>query len=279
MDAKQILNASYLDILYDGKNKKYGGYELRKMYPRRAAIAGLLAVLLVGGLFGAMLIKPKVKMDEVVNDVPIVTDMADIEPPPLDKNEPPPPPPPAAPAPVRPTVVFAVPEIKKDKEVLKEEKLTEAPKKNEDVGLKFEKGSDDPGAISQDLNLGGKRGGDGLAGGEDKGKNDKPSDEIVAYVEQDAKPKYNWEAYLQKNLVYPRAATEIGAQGRVMVKFVVERDGRITNAKVTRGNDLGNGLPEEALRVVMKAGNWEPGKVGGKPVRSYYSVPINFKLQ
>ena len=278
MDAKQILNASYLDILYEGKNKKYGGYELRKKYPRRAAIAGLIAVLLVGGLFAAMLIKPKANMDEVVNDVPVVTDMANIEPPPLDRNEPPPPPPPAAPAPVRPTVVFAVPEIKKDKEVLTEEKLTEAPKKNEDVGLKFEKGSDDPNALSRDMSFG-TTGGKGLAGNEDNGKGKEKSDEIVAFVEQEAKPTYDWQAYLDKNLKYPRAAMENGTQGKVVLKLGVERNGSISNVKVIRGNDLGNGLPEEAIRVLSAAGRWEPGKMGGNAVRSYRTIPITYKLQ
>lgn len=280
MDAKQILSASYLDILFEGKNKKYGGYELRKKYPRRAAAAGLIAILVVGGVFGAMLIKPKEKEDTMTNEVPIITEMQNLEPPPpIDETAPPPPPPPAAPPPVRPTVKFTVPEIKKDNEVVQEAKLSDPPKEKEDVGVKFEEGSNDINAVPQDLaGLGGERGGTGGPAGEIGGTGKPKEDEIVAVVQQQA-TNAGWESHLRNNLKYPNAAREAEIEGRVYVKFVVEKDGSVSNVTVTRGGNLGYGLPEEAIRVIKSSPKWKPGVQGGHPVRSYMQVPITFKLQ
>lgn len=84
---------------------------------------------------------------------------------------------------------------------------------------------------------------------------------------------YQW---LAKNLKYPEEAVKNKVQGRVFVQFVVEKDGTITQAEVKRSpNDL---LSEEALRVVKLMPKWEPGKVGGKPVRSVFNLPISFRL-
>ena len=282
MEAQQIMMASYLDILYDGKNKKYGGYELRKMYPRRAAIAGSAAVLIVGGLFAALLFEPKVPVEEeIVCRFPADVIMKPIEPPPADKVEPGLPPAQVIPPRASPTAVFSVPKIVIDKEVPKEEILQEAPKKGVEAGLTFQDGALDGNGISDELRLGGKPG-IGQPGGKENGSlgaTEKKEDDILTFVEQQADAKYNWESYLNNSLKYPSAALQVGAQGKVLVKFVVEKDGRITGAKVTRGKELGNGLPEEAIRVVLAAPNWAPAKANGKPVRSYFTVPITFKMQ
>lgn len=80
--------------------------------------------------------------------------------------------------------------------------------------------------------------------------------------------------WLAKNLKYPEEAVKNKVQGRVFVQFVVEKDGTITQAEVKRSpNDL---LSEEALRVVKLMPKWEPGKVGGKPVRSVFNLPVLF---
>ncbi len=83
---------------------------------------------------------------------------------------------------------------------------------------------------------------------------------------------YKWIA---EHLKYPEEAVKNKVQGRVFVQFVVEKDGTITQAEVKRSpNDL---LSEEALRVVKLMPKWEPGKVGGKPVRSVFNLPVMFK--
>ena len=82
--------------------------------------------------------------------------------------------------------------------------------------------------------------------------------------------------YLSSNLRYPRDAREAGTQGRVIVSFIVEKDGSISNAKVAKPTY--SSLDEEALRVVSAMPNWTPGKQNGEAVRVKYSVPVSFRL-
>ena len=84
----------------------------------------------------------------------------------------------------------------------------------------------------------------------------------------------NW---LSKNVNYPATAQEKGIQGRVIIQFVVERDGSITEPKVVRGVDPD--LDKEALRVVSAMPNWKPGKHKGEAVRVKYTLPVMFRLQ
>ncbi|MBD5220328.1 MAG: energy transducer TonB [Bacteroidales bacterium] len=102
----------------------------------------------------------------------------------------------------------------------------------------------------------------------------------IAMVEQ--KPEfpggeaamYKW---LSDNIVYPSAASEEGVQGRVVVEFVVDRDGSITNVKVVRQRHPA--LDKEALRVIKAMPKWIPGRNNGQPVKVTYTLPVTFKLQ
>jgi len=88
---------------------------------------------------------------------------------------------------------------------------------------------------------------------------------------------YDLGEYLGANLVYPEHAREKNIEGRVVVKFVVNEDGHISNAEVTKG--IGGGCDEEAIRVVSSMPRWIPGEQDGKKVKVYFSLPINFKLE
>lgn len=102
----------------------------------------------------------------------------------------------------------------------------------------------------------------------------------IAMVEQ--KPEfpggeaemYKW---LSQNIVYPSAAAEEGVSGRVVVEFVVDKDGAITNVKVVRPRHPA--LDKEALRVVKSMPKWMPGRNNGQPVKVTYTLPVTFKLQ
>lgn len=83
--------------------------------------------------------------------------------------------------------------------------------------------------------------------------------------------------WLNKNLNYPELAQQNGIQGRVVVKFCVEKDGSITNVSIARGVD--KDLDREAIRVVKKMPKWKAGKNNGVAVRSYFNLPVNFKIQ
>ena len=83
--------------------------------------------------------------------------------------------------------------------------------------------------------------------------------------------------YLSSNIRYPEDAREAGTQGRVIVSFIVEKDGSISNARVTKPTY--SSLDEEALRLVSTMPKWMPGKQDGEAVRVKYSVPVSFRLK
>jgi periplasmic protein TonB len=82
--------------------------------------------------------------------------------------------------------------------------------------------------------------------------------------------------YLAKNVKYPTADRENNRQGRAVIQFVVEPDGRLTDVKVVRAPSAAMG--EEAARVFKNSPKWKPGTVKGKAVRAQFTVPVNFTL-
>ncbi len=105
-------------------------------------------------------------------------------------------------------------------------------------------------------------------------------DEIFVFVEEQAGFPGGEEArikYLRDHIKYPEMAKESGIQGTVYLKFVVEKDGSISNVKVLRG--IGGGCDEEAVRVLKQMPKWKPAKQRGRPVRVWFNMPIKFTLQ
>lgn len=84
-------------------------------------------------------------------------------------------------------------------------------------------------------------------------------------------------SWLSKNIRYPEAAQQANIQGRPVVKFVIEKDGSVTQAQIIKGAD--RDLDKEALRVVNNMPKWTPAKKNGQPIRSYYTLPITFRLK
>ena len=104
-------------------------------------------------------------------------------------------------------------------------------------------------------------------------------DEIFQVVEQ--MPEFpggdaELMKYLSKNIKYPASAQENGIQGRVVVEFVVNKDGSIVEPKVLK--KLDNACDQEAMRVIKAMPKWKPGMQRGKPVRVKYTVPVMFRL-
>ncbi len=85
-----------------------------------------------------------------------------------------------------------------------------------------------------------------------------------------------WQRYLQKNLQYPEEAQNNEIQGQVVVKFIVDKEGKVSEVEAISGP---NELREEAMRVIRKSGNWTPAVQNGRKVKSYKSQPINFRLE
>lgn len=271
MDINKILKSDYLDILFEGRNKTYGSYDLRRKYSERMKKSGVavfaLGILLIG--YNVFANRAK-KVKNTPPPPPIEVTLT--EPPPIDEKVPPPPPPPAEPPPpVKPTVKFTPPEIKKDEEVREEEKPAEQEElKDAAAGLTTQAGDPtgiDPGIVDKP----------GTGTGIVEAAPAAP--EIFKVVEQMPEfpggeaALYKW---LNENLRYPEKATNAGQQGTVRVKFVVNEDGSISNVQVLR--PLGFGMDEEAKRVVAAMPKWKAGKNNGKPVKVYYQLPIRFQL-
>lgn len=105
-------------------------------------------------------------------------------------------------------------------------------------------------------------------------------EEIFVSVEQQAEFPGGTAAmmkWLSNNVRYPESAQQNDIQGRVIVKFVVEKDGSIGHAEILKGVD--RDLDREAIRVVKKMPRWQPGKNNGVAVRSYFNLPVVFRLQ
>lgn len=83
--------------------------------------------------------------------------------------------------------------------------------------------------------------------------------------------------FIYENITYPIFARENGIKGSVVVQFVVERDGLVTNAKIVQ--DIGGGCGEATLQVVNMMPKWIPGKQNGKPVKVHFNLPVKFQLE
>lgn len=105
-------------------------------------------------------------------------------------------------------------------------------------------------------------------------------DEIFEFVEEPTEfpgGQAELNKYLSKSIRYPEIAIDNGIQGRVVVTFVIERNGKPSNVKVLRGVDPS--LDKEAIRVVESMPAWKPGMQQGKPVRQRFNLPVVFRLQ
>ena len=114
----------------------------------------------------------------------------------------------------------------------------------------------------------------------------KPGDEgVVAYFDCDQRPQFFGSSdprhflreWVYQYLKYPTSAVRDGVQGTVMVEFVIEKDGKVTDVQVVKGVD--ELLDAEALKVVSASPKWKPGKVGGKKVRTSITIPVEFRLE
>ena len=111
------------------------------------------------------------------------------------------------------------------------------------------------------------------------------NDDVVSFYDCDSRPMFSNNAdpryflreWVYHYLKYPQAAVRDGVQGTVMVQFIIEKDGKITNVKVTKGVD--EELDAEAVRVISASPKWKPGRMGGNKVRSVLTLPVEFRLE
>lgn len=278
MDPQKVLQVPLDDIVFEGRNQAYGAYFLRKIYNRH-----LFRALLVAGLFSVVAIAAPLiisYINGIINqgkdqEVSVEINMEKLDLPPEKEDAPPPPPPPEEPPPMKATIRYVVPEPKKDEEVVDEEPPPPVEQLAEsEISNKTQEGNEE--GVSEGV----------LDAPEEAPppvveEEEKPSTQIFTVVEQ--KPEFEGgEAalmkYVAENVKYPSIARETGIEGTVVVKFVVDEVGNVSQATAVRG--IGGGCDQEALRVVNTlSGKWKPGKQRGRPVKVWFTLPVKFKLQ
>lgn len=272
MNNRSMLNASFLDILFEGRNKDYGAYELRTTYPKRLTKAitvtlGLVTALI---LFTAFAKKKKDSDESPFRNIgPVVV----IEIPPEEEKEIPKTVPERIEPPQTREVLYSTIDIAPDNEV-----VTTPPTQDEiadaRVGLQDLEGTKDVGITTIQEPVGDTR---GVISGPQR----EPEDEILTIVEIPASVVGGdaaWRKYLERNLRANIPVDNGAPQGmyQVVVQFVVSVDGSISAVKALTSH--GYGMEQEAVRVISKGPKWKPGIQNGRPVKSYHKQPITFMV-
>jgi protein TonB len=274
MEINKILSADVLDIIFEGRNKEYGAYELRKTYNKRLVralmVTAAVILLLFIGYFVSNLDGGKEKKALVVQDVQLEEVKEE------KKNEPPPPPPPKVEPPKVEMAKFTPPKIVKDNEVKEEEKPPEQEKlEDTKIGTVNQEGVKDEGITAPPVSDAGK----GVV--ETPKKDEEDYDKTFTKVEIESEYPGGpaaWLRYLNKNFRYPDEAVNNEIQGTVVVQFIVDKEGNVSDVSAISGPTDG-GLRDEAVRVIKKSGKWTPAVQNGRQVKSYKKQPIVFKLE
>jgi periplasmic protein TonB len=271
MDISKILHADVLDIIFDGKNKQYGAYDLRKTYNRRLAralliTAGIALLVFLGSAFANAITRAaKDKLD--VLDTQLAEIKKELPPPVL-----PPPPIRQAPPPEINQVKFTPPRVVPDEDVKPDEQIEEIP---------------DDAAISERTVVSDIKDDVIVAPVEPKGtqvvetpvKKDEDEDKIFTKVENEAEfpgGDAAWRRYLEKKL-NPDTPIDNGApagQYKVIIQFVVSKDGSISDVKAL--SDYGFGMEAEAIKIIQNGPAWKAALQNGRNVNAYRKQPITF---
>ena len=258
MEINKILTADILDIIFDGKNKEYGAYDLRKTYNSRLKNAVIITVSLVLlALLGTILSDFISKNSKVEIEV-LDTQMAEVKKNDAPPPPPPPPPPKAPPPPEINQVKFTPPKIVKDEEVIST-KTVESDNKTQIVAPVEDKGTQVVEAPKTD-----------------------DEDKIFTKVENEAQfpgGTAAWVRYLQKNL-NANTPVDNGARSgtyQVIVKFIVSKDGSISDVQPETKH--GYGMEEEAIKIIKRGPKWTPALQNGRNVNAYRRQPITFVVE
>lgn len=272
-----LISRDWTEMVFEGRNKEYGAYRLRKNAGKRnlySLITIFIAALAIwGGISLVKFVESRTKSvaQTSVAEISALNQpkkKAEVKQQKKVKLEQPE----KVVERVKSSVKFTAPVIKKDNEVKPEDELKtqdELMNTKTAIGALDVKGNDD--ANGEVLKIK-----EAVAQPEPKPEVEKVFD-VVEQMPSFPGGTSALMEWLSNNVKYPVVAQENGVQGRVVVSFVVERDGSITDVKVVRGVDPS--LDKEASRVVRAMPRWIPGKQNGSAVRVKYNVPVAFRLQ
>lgn len=271
-----LISLEWTDLVFEGRNQDYGAYQLRKGTSKRniwsIIIVALAAAILFLGLTVHRMAEPSrtVMNMQAVEVANIKKDKKEVK---VEKKDPVKVEPERIIEKVKSSVKFTAPVIRKDNLVKEEDeiKLDEIEKSTKAIGALTVDGNDE-------------LGGEVLRIKEEIAPPEPPKhvedNKIFEVVEQNPTFPGGTAAlmsWLSQNIKYPVIAAENGVKGRVIVQFVVEKDGSITDVVVVKSVDPS--LDKEATRVIKNMPHWIPGRQNGSPVRVRFTVPVTFTLQ
>jgi periplasmic protein TonB len=260
-----LLNNQWIDIVFEGRNKSYGAYDLRKSVTSnttRAFIIGTLIFSFLVSIPTLMRLIPEGgeddTLDQKITAVKLPPKPKKEE---ILKNAPPPPPP----APKVDQVKFVKPVVAKAEDVVEEiAVIKDIQDKN--IGKETVKGNDEAQLTVEAVGTGDAA----VVQEEDNGLYSLAGLEVLPEFPGGDK---KFGEFIGRNFVAPEDAPS----GKILVSFVVEKDGSLTDVKIVR--DLGYGTGAEALRVFKKIPKWIPGEQNGRKVRVPYTIPIIIQAQ
>ena len=277
-----LSSSEWIDLIFEGKNKNFGAYTLRRASAKRhnRAMLVILVVLLIVALLGLLAntvlqqadARPEDQVEQALIDYS-TEDQQDDEPEEPEQQRVEEQLPEALPGEILNTVKATELAIVRDEEVVEEIKSQDDLKDTDTaVGTTdFDKGTDDLNVVREHKNE--------IIVEE---KKPEPVDDNKVFDVVEQKPQFpGGEAallkYVAEHIRYPAMAQENNIQGRVVVQFVVTKTGAVGEVKVVRGKDPD--LDKEAVRVVKSLPKFVPGKMNGHAVNVWYTLPIQFKLQ
>lgn len=270
----QLNSTDWCDIVFTGKNKSYGAYALRQSSSKRHILAFLVVLIFVGVVAGLPsflnAVNPPKEYVQNVTDIYTIGKLDDPvqEEPIVEPSTTPPPPPVIDSQKFTPPAITSDDMVEESRELLSQEELN-----LNRVQISIET-----------VNNGNTEGVDIAEIRREQRQiiNQPPQEPNKVHEHVEVMPQFpggNVELmrYLSANIKYPTIAAENGIQGRVVLKFVVSKDGSISNIQIVRSLDPS--CDKEAIRVVKGMPKWIPGMQNGHPVAVYFTLPVLFKLQ
>ncbi|MEO0895479.1 MAG: energy transducer TonB [Bacteroidota bacterium] len=275
MAKSNFIKADLDQMVFEDKEKRYGGFFLRRNYPLHLAIAtAITGIFALASTFGPYLAdkydwfgagdeakeRKSVRVEIKLEDLP--------PPPPVDEETPPPPPPPDLPPPQVKTVAFQIPEPTPEEDldpdddptIVEVEELNEAP----NIGLEDQEG-DDFGVFTGEI--------DGEGEEFDVIVEKTPDPNEFIFAEQQPQP-VNMDD-IKKLIGYPQIARDAGIEGNVVVRVLVDKKGNYKDHRVI--NQV-HPILSKAVQKELPKLRFTPAIQGGKPIQFWVNIPFNFKL-
>lgn len=286
MSKVDIISREWCDLVFEGRNKSYGAYDLRSKAGRRhlyAIIDILVGIAVIAGLIFTYAKAKEAIQASLAADTEAVTELRELkkdelkkEEPKVQKQEEQPKQEQLQKVAVRASVGFTVPDIvDKVDESKKVKNQDELNRSNLTVAYGDYAGDANGKGTIDDLLKGQEAGGD--APQQKQKEEEAPIHTVVEQPAQFPGGEAALLAYVAKNIKYPAIAVEQEIQGTVQLRFVVEANGSIGDVQVVKS--LESHCDKEAVRVVKSLPRFIPGKQQGRPVRVWFNLPVRYSIQ